>query len=274
MPRPPRIHFPGALFHVMSRGVGGMQIFHDPMDYQRFMKDLREVKRELPFLLYAYCLMPNHIHLLIEVDRFPLGAVMQRLLTRYSQWFMAKHEHRGHLLQGRYKALVCSKDNYLLQLVRYIHLNPVRAGLASSSAGWPWSGDRDYQNAISDVVDVAFPLSVFSPDAVRARKLYSQFIHDCAGEKINSNAGMGGSGMILGQERENHDSMLFQMAQQTAAQMGVDHRLLFGSTRARPISRARRRFAQAALSMGYGPSEIASYLGITCAAVCQMRRKT
>ena len=114
---------PGALYHTIGRGNGGQKTFLDEWDYQTFIDALGEVKRKIPFVIYAYCLMPNHFHLLIEAKRFPLSVVMQRLLTRYVKRFHLRHRRNGHLFQARYKAILCQKDGYLQELLRYIHLN-------------------------------------------------------------------------------------------------------------------------------------------------------
>ena len=127
MARKPRIHFPGALYHVITRGNRRQGIFLDEKDLQRFLTYLSDCKNRFPFRLYAYALMKNHLHLLIEVEENPLSRIMQSLLFGYARYFNRRYGEVGHLFQGRYKAILCDKDAYLLELVRYIHLNPVRA---------------------------------------------------------------------------------------------------------------------------------------------------
>jgi len=102
------------------------------------------VRQRYPFFLYAYVLMSNHFHLLLEVDRFPTARILQSLLTGYVRRFNKVHRRRGHLFEGRYKAIVCERDSYLLELVRYIHLNPVRAAIVKRPSDWQWSGHREY----------------------------------------------------------------------------------------------------------------------------------
>lgn len=131
MARRPRVHFPGALYHVISRGNQRQKIYKDDPDYQRFETLLGEVIKRHALTLYAYVLMPNHFHLLLEVGRVPLSKAMQVLLYRYTRGYNQRHRKSGHLFQGRYKAILCDRDNYLMELIRYLHLNPVRAGMAS-----------------------------------------------------------------------------------------------------------------------------------------------
>src|SRR5947209_1087353 len=144
MPRHPRIHASGLLYHVMARGNNGQEIFLKGNDYEAFLEALDTVRKRYPFYLYAYVLMSNHFHLLLEVIEAPTARIMQSLLTGYARRFNAINRHKGHLFQGRYKAIVCDRDSYLLELVRYIHLNPVRAGLVRRPGEWQWSGHREY----------------------------------------------------------------------------------------------------------------------------------
>jgi putative transposase len=127
-----------------GRGNDGQKIFLRQSDYQAFIEALRTVRRRYPFSLYAYVLMSNHFHLLLEVDRFPTARILQSLLTGYVRRFNKTHHRRGHLFEGRYKAIVCDRDSYLLELVRYIHLNPVRAAMVKRPSEWQWSGHGEY----------------------------------------------------------------------------------------------------------------------------------
>jgi REP element-mobilizing transposase RayT len=142
--RRPRIHYPGAAYHAMARGVDGREIFSDDRDRDLFIKALTELKAEAGFSLLAYCLMGNHFHLAIKIGQIPLSNVIQRLLTRYALTFNARHDRSGHLFQARYKAILCVNESYLLRLVEYIHANPVRSGQATDPKSWPWSSARVY----------------------------------------------------------------------------------------------------------------------------------
>ena len=139
MPRRPRIHYPGAAYHAMARGVDGRSIFEDDIDRRRFMESLQRTTTEAKASVIAHCLMGNHFHLLVKVHRVPLSAILHRILTRYAQAFNMRHGRTGHLFQARYKATVVLDDRYLLRLVTYIHQNPVRAGLVPTASAWEWS---------------------------------------------------------------------------------------------------------------------------------------
>jgi REP element-mobilizing transposase RayT len=128
----------------MARGNNGQAVYLTAADYEAFLTVLQTTREHYPFSLYAYVLMPNHFHLLLEVQEIPTGRLMQALLTGYARRFNRVHHRHGHVFQGRYQAIVCERDRYLLALARYIHLNPVRAGLVKRPRDWQWSGHAEY----------------------------------------------------------------------------------------------------------------------------------
>jgi putative transposase len=179
MARKPRIHFPGALYHVIARGNQRQDIFSNGSDYKAYIGFLWEYKSRFQFRLYAYALMRNHVHLLMEVGTTPLARVMQALQYRYSRYFNWKYKKVGHLFQGRYKAILCDKDSYLLELVRYIHLNPVRSGLAKDPRRYPWISHSNYLGKDSNgLIEEDFVLSQFGKDRSVALRNYQKFILD------------------------------------------------------------------------------------------------
>jgi REP element-mobilizing transposase RayT len=181
MPRKPRLHYSGAMYHVITRGNNRQKIFLTEENYKTFLEYLKQIKEKKPFNLYAYCLMPNHIHLLIEVKNEPLSEIMHRLLTGYTKHFNLTNKKWGHLFQGRYKAILCEKDSYLMELARYIHLNPVRAKMVKKPSEYRWSGHKNYLNISKDtLIDEDELLKYFSLDKAEARKLYEHFVRDGA----------------------------------------------------------------------------------------------
>jgi putative transposase len=155
MARKARAEVEGGLYHVITRGNNRRQIFHSAADYEKFLALLTVQKIKLPFFLYAYCLMSNHVHLLIERQANAVGRIMKRLLTGYAQYYNRRYRRAGHLLQGRYKAILCQSDRYLSELVRYIHLNPVRARMVNQPEDYKYSSHRAYLGmASTGIVDV------------------------------------------------------------------------------------------------------------------------
>jgi putative transposase len=139
MSRPLRIEYPGALYHVTSRGNAQQQIYLSAADFEMFLRTLASVIKTHNFLCHAYCLMTNHYHLLIETPEGNLSTGMRDLNGIYTQNFNRRHDRVGHIFQGRYKAFLIEKDPYLLRVARYTVLNPVRAGLVEKPGDWSWS---------------------------------------------------------------------------------------------------------------------------------------
>ncbi len=145
MSRPRRVEFPGAVYHVIARGNEKKPIFRNSEDRPRYLARLGECAARFGVSVYAYCLMTNHVHLAVETGSAPLSRVMLALHGWYSQDFNRRHERVGHLFQGRYSAFLVQAERYLLTLVRYIHLNPVRARLVTRAQDFDWSSDRAYR---------------------------------------------------------------------------------------------------------------------------------
>jgi len=186
MARKTRIEFPGALFHVFARGNHKNKIFLTLKDYQKYLDLIKQYKKCCGFKLYAYALMPNHVHLLIETTEIPLSKIMQGLQQSYTQFFNLKYSKVGHLFQGRYKAIICQKDTYLLELVRYIHLNPIRAGVTKNLSDYPWTSNSYYtRNIKTTLIDTDFVLQLFASNRTAARMSYKQFIKEGMDNKYN-----------------------------------------------------------------------------------------
>jgi REP element-mobilizing transposase RayT len=182
MARVARLDVPGLLQHVIVRGVERKDIFLDDRDRMQFLDRLSEVLVNTETLCYAWSLMPNHFHLLLLPTRVKLAVVMRRLLTGYAVTFNLVHNRVGHLFQNRYKSIVCDKDTYLLELVRYIHLNPIRAGLVETLYDldrYPWTGHSILMgNRKMDGQAVDEVLKHFGELVSDARGKYRNFIAD------------------------------------------------------------------------------------------------
>lgn len=178
MARKPRIQFEGAFYHIIVRGNQRQAIFLDEEDRRIYLARLQRYRTKCGFLLYAYVLMTNHLHLLIETPDDPISRIMQMINFTYTQYFNKKYGKVGHLFQGRYKSYLCDKDSYLLNLVRYIHNNPVRAGLSRDAGQYAWSSQVDYVNGAKGFVDTDKVLRLFSERRAIARRKYAEFMND------------------------------------------------------------------------------------------------
>lgn len=199
MARKPRIEIAGGLYHIIARGNNRKRIFRSRNDYLKFLGLLERQKAKQPFFLYAYCLMPNHVHLLAEMREDPISRVMQGLLTAYSRYHNRKYRKVGHLFQGRYKAILCQEDRYLAELVRYIHLNPVRAKMVARPEDYEYSGHRAYLGVdTSGLVDVEPVLRHFGANRRRAVNVYSQFVNAALGQERQPEYYLAAEGRMLG----------------------------------------------------------------------------
>ena len=182
MPRQPRIDIPGLLQHVIFRGVARGDIFIDDDDRQDFVRRLSLLLAETETQCYAWVLLDNHVHLLLRPTRQPLAPLMRRLLTGYAVTFNLRHNRSGHLFQNRYKSIVCDDNAYLLELVRYIHLNPLRAGAVhelSGLADYRWGGHRQLLGEGGfQLIEAPEVLPLFAKRQKTAVASYLQFLAD------------------------------------------------------------------------------------------------
>ncbi|HEY7863567.1 MAG TPA: transposase [Thermoanaerobaculia bacterium] len=177
MARPPRLDHPGALHHVIARGNERKAIFRREIDRRVYLDLLARYRARYGFRLFAFCLMPNHVHLAIETGHTPLSTVMLALQSAYAQRFNRRYERVGHLFQGRYKAFLVQSDSYLLTLLRYIHENPVRAKLVKSAELFQWSSDRRYRGHHAPAwLDIERPLSLLGASAASASRAYAEWM--------------------------------------------------------------------------------------------------
>ena len=178
MPRPPRYSFPGAIHHVMLRGNQGRQIFYSDTDRIRCCLLIQEGIERFGHRIHGFCLMSNHIHLAWQEGEETLSTAIQNLAFRYAQYVNQKRKEVGHVFQGRFKSILVDKENYLTRLVRYIHLNPVRAGIVTSPEDYLWSGHNAYlgANPIS-WVERDYVLKRYSEVRETAVKRYNEHIH-------------------------------------------------------------------------------------------------
>lgn len=177
MARKPRLHVPGGFYHVILRGNGGQDIFYIKGDRSRFLLLLQEATERFSCRLHAFCLMSNHLHLVIQVSETPLSKIIQNISFRYTRYINKRKKRIGHLFQGRYKAILVDADNYLLELIRYIHHNPVRAAMVTDPAEYQWSSHQNYLGKGNiPFLTTDFVLSQFGKKRAAARKAYHDFI--------------------------------------------------------------------------------------------------
>lgn len=287
MARPPRIEFPGALYHVIVRGNRKQDIFLDDSDRRDFIDRVRRYKEKCGFVLYAYVLMTNHVHLLIETRKTPLSKIMQLINFTYTQRFNKRHEKVGHLFQGRYKALLCDRDEYLLQLVRYIHLNPVRANLAAQPQDYKWSSHNEYLGKGLGIADAQMVLGIFSENVSEARGLYGKFVEDtvgagrdesfykAVGQQIIGNDGFAERVLIEAAQVDKlvRRPSLPQLFSAVSELTGVSPEEIKSRSRGREIIFARGLFVSACREFGYKLSDLEKELGRDLSVLSRLTRE-
>ena len=185
MARPLRITYPGAYYHVTSRGNEQKDVFKSQRDREKFLEYLASATDRYGAVIHAYCLLSNHYHLLIETPEGNLSQIMRHINGAYTTYFNVKRKRAGHLFQGRYKAILVEADEYALELSRYIHLNPVRAGMVTRPEEYRWSSYNSYigQGGAPPWPQIETILDYFSSSA---KEKYRSFVEDLLGKEYES----------------------------------------------------------------------------------------
>ncbi len=198
MPRQARLDAPGTLHHVMMRGIDRADIFLDDKDREHFLSRVAEIVAATETRILAWALMDNHVHMLLFSGSSGLPRFMRRLLTGYAVWFNRRHQRSGHLFQNRYKSIVCEEDGYLLELVRYIHLNPLRSHVLRSLEEldtYPWSGHSAIVGKVQrDWQEREYVLNQFGRREKRSIEVYRRFMQE--GKGLGSRPELEGGGLI------------------------------------------------------------------------------
>jgi putative transposase len=276
MTRPLRIEFPGAIYHVTSRGNARRKIFLDDEDRQAFLTTLAWVVERFGWICHAYCLMDNHFHLLIETPSPNLSRGMRQLNGVYTQGFNRRHRKVGHLFQGRFKAILVERDSYLLELARYVVLNPVRAKMVKAPEGYAWSSYRPTMgfDPVPPGLSIDWLLSQFAKTKPVARRRYTVFVH--AGiDQVSPWRNLKGQ-ILLGSETFIEKLALQLKASETIAEIPKRqrrlHRPSLKSLLAGMDSKAARNqaLARAYLEHGYTLAEIGREVGLHYATISRI----
>jgi putative transposase len=174
MPRTARRKSETGIYHIILRGINRQTIFKDKEDALQFLWTLEKYKQKSEFKLYAYCLMSNHVHLLLKEEKENLGMTMRRIGASYVYWYNWKHERCGHLFQDRYKSEPVEDDRYFLTVLRYIHQNPIKAGVINKITDYPWSSYREFIGQ-PKLVDTDFVFNLFDGNREKAKKQFKAF---------------------------------------------------------------------------------------------------
>ncbi len=279
MARPLRIEYPGALYHVTTRGNARQSIYHDDKDRQRFLEILYNVVIRFNWVCHAYCLMTNHYHLLIETVDGNLSAGMRQVNGIYTQYINRRHHSTGHIFQGRYKAILVDKEAYLLELCRYIVLNPVRARMVKEPGDYYWSSYRATagQGRVVNCLSIDWILSQFGDIRKRAQKAYTEFVK--AGTGVDVWKGLQYQCLLgdrvfcesfVARLKDSKEVKEIPRVQRLAARVRLDQLL------PQDIQWSRKKrneaFRQAVIEWGYTYTEISRYTGLHYTTISRIVR--
>lgn len=203
MSRPLRIEYPGAFYHITSRGNERRPIYKTEKDYERFLGYLESATERYGAEIHCFCLMPNHYHLLLETPRGNLHAILHHLNTSYTNYFNSKTGRAGHLFQGRYRGILVDRDNYALELSRYIHLNPVRARLVKDPSQYPWSSYLAYSGREKGWywLQTEFILEQVSSKKKEACRQYQRYVREAVEKNAEDPLRKAVASAVLGSEK-------------------------------------------------------------------------
>lgn len=280
MARPLRLHVPGGFYHVTLRGNHRQPLFDTTDDRSLLDAMVAEGAAQCRARVHAYCWMTNHIHLLMQVSDVPLGNAIRRIASRYARKFQYRLSTTGHLFERRYHAVLIDVDRYLLTVVRYIHLNPVRAGLAASPGEYPWSSHAVYTGIRqSSWVCTSFTLRMFSEDPQRAIRGYREWMEDAAQVGDSETLAhpenpqvLGGDDFLQGLSgnawQPRSRATLQDVLRDCSRKFGIPAEALRSPSRARNLSAARAWFVHQVVSARISSvSNIGRFLGRSEAAV-------
>ncbi|MDO9534664.1 MAG: transposase [Bacillota bacterium] len=269
MPRKPRIHYPGAVYHVIARGNNQENILVSDQDKKRYRELIKKYKDRFSFLLYGYVIMDNHVHLILEVQEYPLSKIMQGIQQSYTQWYNQCNKRVGHVFQQRYKAILCDKDSYLLSLLKYIHYNPIRAGI-TPTLDYPWSSHLDYLFGKNTFVDSHFCLSLFNDQAATAIIQYMEFMEHLENLEIIKHTSSNDEALQMPFKNKVRDTLklnasMEELVKIVIKKIGVQEEILLGSkSRNRKILLARNIIIYLAIKHEIAQkASLMEYLNIT-----------
>ena len=281
MSRPLRIEYPGALYHLTSRGNARGDIFRDDADREEFLAVLTAVVERFQWRLYAYCLMDNHYHLMVETPKADLSLGMRHLNGVYTQRFNRRHGRVGHVFQGRFKAIVVDKQAYLLELSRYVVLNPVRARMVKDPARYRWSSYRA-SAGLEDhpaFLDVPRLLAHFAHSLPAARRRYVAFVEE--GVRTPSPWEQVQGQVLLGEQaflrkvapklKSKAQAKEIPKAQRHAVRPNL--RQVFGQVKPAHRAARDRLIATLHLKHGYTQAQIAAHIGLHYATVSRIVKR-
>jgi REP element-mobilizing transposase RayT len=272
MARAWREEYKGGIYHVIARGNNKEYIFKDNIDKNYFMRQLEENSETMGYTVYGYVLMDNHYHIIIQTMCKKLQEIMHQINNKYSKYFNGKYKRVGHVFQGRYKAVLVQDERYLLKLLRYIHQNPVRAGMCVKVSQYEWSSDIYYRKCIIGFINIHIALEMLDKDELKAVKKYEEFMEE---EEENNYSKLNAIGeqayqiMCESRRQVKQRKRLDEILMET----GVSHddfQQIKSGSRKRVLTQYKLKYAIEATENHYTLNEIGKHIGMTGVAIKDM----
>jgi putative transposase len=280
MPRKRRIEYKGALYHVIQRGNNREYIFENELYKNYLIKIIRETKKEYGFKLYGYVIMDNHYHLIIQTIDVPISKIMHNINFKYGKYYNYKEKRVGPVFEGRYRGLLVEDERYLLQLLKYIHLNPIKAEVCTAIDKYKWSSDVFYRRNMKNIVDIDEILDMISSNRIKAIKKYITFMDDKSDDK-QFDPSMFENLQVLRNDKlkeqilteHNDERMSLDDILKEVCPSKVEYNLIKSLSRKRYLTQYKIKYVKKARTFNYSYSEIGNYIGVSDVAVIKLEKK-
>lgn len=272
MPRDWREEYNGGIYHVIARGNNKEYIFKESIDKGYFIKLLKDNRGAMGYVVYGYVLMDNHYHLIIQTMDKKLQEIMHLLNNKYSKLFNTKYNRVGHVFQGRYKAILVQDERYILKLLRYVHQNPVRAGICKRAEQYKWSSDIYYRKSIRGFVNTEIVLRMLDKDADAAVNKYKGYMQEEEASNFSNMKAIGEEAyQVLCESRKQ----IIQRVRLDEILIGTgvsleDAKLIKSGSRKRALTEYKLKYAIAAIENNYSMNEIGRFIGMTAPGIKDM----
>jgi REP element-mobilizing transposase RayT len=275
MGRPWREEYNGGIYHVISRGNNKEYIFKESIDKGYFIKLLKEYSEAMGYRVYGYILMSNHYHVIIQIFDRMLQEIMHRINNNYSKYFNYKYNRIGHVFQGRYKAIQVQDERYMLKLLRYVHQNPVRAGMCKSIEEYKWSSDKYYRKNIKSFVNTSIIFDMLDKDRSGAIQKYIEFMDELEEENYSKIDIIGEEAYIIlcsSRQAESVRKRLDEILIDTGITVD-DYNLVKSGSRKRRLMEYKIKYVKAALEQCYTYNEIGKNINMTSSGIQYIKER-
>ena len=277
MPRINRIEYYGAYYHIIQRGVNQEYIFKAPGDKSYLLEMVSDAKEQFDFKIFAYAIMGNHYHLFVQALNTPISKIMHQINMRYAVYYNKKYERVGHVFENRYTGILVQDDSYFVTLIKYIHNNPVAAGICDFMEEYKWSSDMFYRRNIDNIVDIDEFLSVLSPNRLKAIEKYIELMEEDNIDQeilmdLYENSDIIGTEDFIRKIREDKPKETLDEILLKVCPNSDDFKLIKSGSRLRDLTAYKKEYIALAKEADYSTIEIGKNIGVTSQAIQNMMK--